>query len=137
MKQDDYLLNQIDLLGKVLAKIIDLLLGRKNETEVFEINQLTLQTNEYGAPIKIIDVLELPNSELIEFLITHNFKIHHIEKLGELFYLLSKDNSNIINCLEKSLILYNYVQNHSLTYSSERVKRITKIEVELATNDSL
>jgi hypothetical protein len=137
MKQDDYLLNQIDLLGKVLAKIIALLLRRKNENEVFEINQISLQTSEHEAPIKIIDLLELPNSELIEFLTIRNFKVHHIEKLGELFYLLSNDNSNTINCLEKSLILYNYAQNHSLTYSSERVKRITKIKVELATNDSL
>ncbi len=137
MKQDDYLLNQIDLLGKVLAKIIDLLLGRKNENEVFEINQLVLQTNEHTAPIKIIEVLELPNSQLIEFLVIQNFKVHHIEKLAELFQLLSNDNTNTINCLEKSLILYNYVQNYSLTYSSERVKRITKIEALLATNDSL
>lgn len=137
MKQDDYLLNQIDLLGKVLAKIIDLLLGRKNENEVFEINQLVLQTNEHTAPIKIIEVLELPNSQLIEFLVIQNFKVHHIEKLAELFQLLSNDNTNTINCLEKSLILYNYVQNYSLTYSSERVKRIAKIEALLATNDSL
>ena len=51
MKQDDYLLNQIDLLGKVLAKIIAQLLKRKTNNEIFEVSEVTIQISEKEARV--------------------------------------------------------------------------------------
>ena len=135
MKQDDYLLNQIDLLGKVLAKIIAQLLKRKTNNEIFEVSEVTIQISEKEAPITIVELLELSNDKLIEFLISHQFQLNHFEKMGELFHLLSNESTHRFNCLNKSLTLYNYVHTHSTTYSSERINRIRKIEEEITRND--
>ena len=135
MKQDDYLLNQIDLLGKVLAKIIEQLLKRKTNNEIFEVSEVTIQISEKEAPITIDELLELSNDKLIEFLIRHQFQLNHFEKMGELFHLLSNKSIHRLNCLNKSLTLYNYVHKHSTTYSTERVNRIRKIEEEITRND--
>ena len=135
MKQDDYLLNQIDLLGKVLAKIIAQLLKRKTNNEIFEVSEVTIQISEKEAPITIVELLELSNDKLIEFLIRHQFQLNHFEKMGELFHLLSNESIHRLNCLNKSLTLYNYVHKHSTTYSTERVNRIRKIEEEIIRND--
>ena len=135
MKQDDYLLNQIDLLGKVLAKIIEQLLKRKTNNEIFEVSEVTIQISEKEAPITIVELLELSNDKLIEFLIRHQFQLNHFEKMGELFHLLSNESIHRLNCLNKSLTLYNYVHKHSTTYSTERVNRIRKIEEEITRND--
>ena len=135
MKQDDYLLNQIDLLGKVLAKIIEQLLKRKTNNEIFEVSEVTIQISEKEAPITIVELLELSNDKLIEFLIRHQFQLNHFEKIGELFHLLSNEPTQRLNCLNKSLTLYNYVHTHSTTYSTELVNRIRKIEEEITRND--
>ena len=132
MKQDDYLLNQIDLLGKVLAKIIEQLLKRKTNNEIFEVSEVTIQISEKEAPITIA---ELSNDKLTEFLLSHEFQLNHFEKMGELFHLLSNESTHRFNCLNKSLTLYNYVHTHSTTYSSERINRIRKIEEEITRND--
>ena len=135
MKQDDYLLNQIDLLGKVLAKIIEQLLKRKTNNEIFEVSEVTIQISEKEAPITIVELLELSNDKLIEFLISHQFQLNHFEKMGKLFHLLLNGSTHRLNCLNKSLTLYNYVHTHSTTYSTERVNRIRKIEEEITRND--
>lgn len=135
MKQDDYLLNQIDLLGKVLAKIIAQLLKRKTNNEIFEVSEATIQISEKEAPITIAELLELSNDELTEFLVSHEFQLNHFEKMGELFHLLSNDSTHRLICLNKSLTLYNYVHTHSTIYSTERVNRIRKIEEEITRND--
>jgi ABC-type Na+ transport system ATPase subunit NatA len=135
VKQDDYLLNQIDLLGKVLAKIIAQLLKRKTNNEIFEVSEVTIQISEKEAPITIAELLELSNDKLIEFLISHQFHLNHFEKMGELFHLLSNKSTHRLNCLNKSLTLYNYVHTHSTTYSTERVNRIRKIEEKIIRND--
>ena len=135
MKQDDYLLNQIDLLGKVLAKIIAQLLKRKTNNEIFEVSEVTIQISEKEAPITIVELLELSNDKLIEFLISHQFQLNHFEKMGKLFHLLSNESIHRLNCLNKSLTLYNYVHKHSTTYSTERVNHIRKIEEEITNND--
>jgi hypothetical protein len=135
VKQDDYLLNQIDLLGKVLAKIIAQLLKRKTNNEIFEVSEVTIQISEKEAPITIVELLELSNDKLIEFLISHQFQLNHFEKMGELFHLLSNGSTQRLNCLNKSLTLYNYVHTHSTTYSSERINQIRKIEEEITRND--
>ena len=135
MKQDDYLLNQIDLLGNVLAQIIAQLLIRKTNNEFFEVSEVTIQISEKEAPITIAELLELSNDELTEFLLSHQFQLNHFEKMGELFHLLSNGSTQRLNCLNKSLTLYNYVHTHSTTYSSERVNQIRKIEEEITRND--
>jgi len=135
MKQDDYLLNQIDLLGKVLAKIIAQLLKRKTNNEIFEVSEVTIQISEKEAPLTVTELLELSNDELTEFLIRHQFQLNHFEKMGELFHLLSNGSTHRLNFLNKSLTLYNYVHTHSTTYSTERVNRIRKIEEEITRND--
>jgi hypothetical protein len=135
VKQDDYLLNQIDLFGKVLAKIITQLLKRKTNNEIFEVSEATIQISEKEAPITIAELLELSNDKLTEFFLSHEFQLNHFEKMGELFHLLSNESTHRFNCLNKSLTLYNYVHTHSTTYSTERVNRIRKIEEEITRND--
>lgn len=135
MKQDDYLLNQIDLMGKVLAKIIALILKKRNDLEIFELSEFSIPIGEKQLPVYIEKLLKSSDNELIELLEKNNVPITNFEKLGDLFYLISNKLNQRLNCLQKSKLLFSYVHTHSKTYSIERVHRIRKIEEEITKND--
>ncbi len=131
MKQDDFVLKQIDLLGKILGKIISDLLNIKNNSEIFDVYQFVSENLKKELNLELDVLLDLNENELIALLtIENHFDSNNIEKIAELFYLLGKSTSKIKAdlCLQKSLVLLNYVDSRTNTYSLERLHKISRIE---------
>lgn len=130
MKQDDYFLKQIDILGRILGKILADLLNLKSQGEVVEIMEITSQSLKSELDLDLNELLNISNSDLIKFLQEDKkFNNGHLEKIAEiLFELGSVINSNFkINVLEKSLTLFDYLNHTSLTYSLDRITKMEKI----------
>lgn len=130
MKQDDYFLKQIDILGRILGKIVSDLLKLKNKGEIMEGIEITTQALKNELDLNLNDILLLQNEKIVEFLQEEKkFDNGHLDKLAEILFILGYDHvsENRINSLEKSLTIYEYLNKNSSTYSPERITRIGKI----------
>jgi hypothetical protein len=72
MVRRDYLQKQIDLLGRVLGKVLTDLLGLKNVGEIIEGIDSTYVALKNELNIDIEDLIELSNEEFIQKLQTEN-----------------------------------------------------------------
>ena len=130
MKQDDFLIKQIDLLGKVLGKILSDLLKHKSNSEIFDVYNFVQENLKNDLNIELESLLSFNEKELIAYLSEiQKFENKHIEKIAEILYLFGDQpkNEKTIVCLEKSLVLYQYIHSTSTTYSHERVAKIDRI----------
>ena len=130
MKQDDYFLKQIDILGRILGKIVSDLLKLKSKGEIMEgIETITLALkNELD--LNLNEIIFLNSKDVLNFLQEEmKFNNDNLEKLADILYILG-DNSNSENkipLLEKSLVIYEHLNKNSTTYFPERIKKIEKI----------
>jgi hypothetical protein len=130
MKQDDYFLKQIDVLGRILGKIISDLLKLKNSEDVMGSIELTNHALKNELDFNLNDMLLLDNKELVNFLkVKMKFNNSHLELFAEILYTLGFDqiSSNKMNILEKSLVIYDYLNKNSDTYSLQRIAKMDKI----------
>lgn len=130
MKQDDYFLKQIDILGKVLGRIFSNLLKLKNKGEREDIIEITNQELKKELDINLNEILQFDSEKFLKFLQNDKqFDIVHLEKMAEILYVLgfNQISDNRSNILEKCLKIYVFVSNSSKTYSVERFNRIEEI----------
>ncbi len=81
MKQDDYFLNQIDILGRVLGKIIADLLQLKSKGQVMEGIEVASEALKSELDLDINDLLLLPIEKLIAVLQNKNkLNLDHLAK---------------------------------------------------------
>jgi len=131
MRQDDYFLRQIDLLGRILGKILTDLLKKKGTGEIMDSVEVTAQALKSELDIDLSSLLLVDNENLVEFLKTEKkFGEQHLEKMAELFFILGQDlkNEKALLFLEKSLTIYEYLNKTSSTYSLDRIYKIDKIK---------
>ncbi|MGC3976903.1 MAG: hypothetical protein QM751_00845 [Paludibacteraceae bacterium] len=131
MAQVDYLKRQFDLFGRVLGKIIAMLLGIKTMEEK---SAYTITTEI------LLDKLHLNLNEIIcfsneDFLIAlskiDGFNSTNLEKLAEILLLLANENQ-ISNLLyKKSLCIYEYLEDKDKSYSLVRQQKINMIRKQL------
>ena len=102
MKQDDYFLKQIDILGRILGKIVSDLLKLKNKGEIMESIEITTQALKNELDLNLNEILLLNNDEFVTFLQEEKkFNNGHLEKIAEILFLLGYENisKNRINSL--------------------------------------
>jgi hypothetical protein len=131
MRQDDYFLRQIDILGRILGKILTDLLKKKGIGEIMDTVEVTAQALKSELDIDLSSLLLVDNENLVEFLKTEKkFGEQHLEKMAELFFILGQDlkNEKALLFLEKSLTIYEYLNKTSSTYSLDRIYKIDKIK---------
>ena len=131
MRQDDYFLRQIDILGRILGKILTDLLKKKGTGEIMDSVEVTAQALKSELDIDLNSLLLVNNENLVEFLKTEKkFGEQHLEKMAELFFILGQDlkNEKVLLFLEKSVIIYEYLNKTSSTYSLDRIHKIDKIK---------
>jgi len=124
MRQDDYFLRQIDILGRILGKILTDLLKKKGTGEIMDSVEVTAQALKSELDIDLSSLLLVDNENLVEFLKTEKkFGEQHLEKMAELFFILGQDlkNEKALLFLEKSLTIYEYLNKTSSTYSLDRI----------------
>jgi hypothetical protein len=127
MKQDDYFLKQIDILGRILGKIVSDLLKLKNKGEIMESIEIITQALKNELDLNLNEILLFNNDEFLKFLQEEKkFNNDHLEKLAEILYILGIDNltENKKTILGKSLIIYEYINKNSTTYFPERIKKM-------------
>lgn len=133
MEQKDYILREIEKIGVMLryllGKMIPLKSVREKNNISEEINNELLENIGYD----ISSLLNISKKEFDEiFKYNKGFNLENIELLAELLYKISQkkpDNSKEI--LQKSLELYEFVNEAGKTFSFEREKQIDKIKNEL------
>jgi hypothetical protein len=136
MQQEDYLKRQIDQLGRALGKILADLLGSGSGGKSFDGMESANHAlmGELGMDIK--DLTIIPIEKFIQTL-QENTKFSHdnLDKLAEIFFLLAeehdmqgKDPKEKRNFYQRSLTIYNYLDNNSLTYSFVRHLRMEQIK---------
>lgn len=131
MRQDDYFLRQIDILGRILGKILTDLLKKKGTGEIMDSVEVTAQSLKSELDIDLNSLLLVNNENLVEFLKTEKkFGEQHLEKMAELFFILGQDlkNEKVLLFLEKSVTIYEYLNKTSSTYSLGRMHKIDKIK---------
>ena len=131
MRQDDYFLRQIDILGRILGKILTDLLKKKGTGEIMDSVEVTAQALKSELDIDLNSLLLVNNENLVEFLKTEKkFGEQHLEKMAELFFILGQDlkNEKVLLFLEKSVTIYEYLNKTSSTYSLGRMHKIDKIK---------
>ena len=131
MRQDDYFLRQIDILGRILGKILTDLLKKKGTGEIMDTVEVTAQALKSELDIDLNSLLLVGNESLVEFLKTEKkFGEQHLEKMAELFFILGQDlkNEKALLYLEKSVTIYEYLNKTSSTYSLDRIYKIDKIK---------
>jgi hypothetical protein len=130
LEQNDFLKKQIDLLGRILGKILSDLLKLKNNGEIQDIIEITNQALINELDLNLNEILYLDNNLIINFLQKEKkFNIDHLEKIAEILFNLGYDHDSKyrINILNKCQTIYTYLNKNSNTYSSERIMRIDKI----------
>jgi hypothetical protein len=131
MRQDDYFLRQIDILGRILGKILTELLKKKSSGEIMDSVEVTAQALKSELDIDLKSLILVGNENLVEFLKTEKkFGDQHLEKMAELFFILGQDikNEKALLYLEKSVTIYEYLNKTSSTYSLDRIYKIDKIK---------
>ena len=131
MRQDDYFLRQIDILGRILGKILTDLLKKKGTGEIMDSVEVTAQALKSELDIDLNSLLLVNNENLVEFLKTEKkFGDQHLEKMAELFFILGQDikNEKALLFLQKSVTIYEYLNKTSSTYSLDRIHKIDKIK---------
>ncbi len=130
MAQQDYILRQIDVLGKIIGKVFSELLGIKNKGEIIEIEILN-QILKSELDMDIYRIFMLSDEELIKFLIEDkNFNFSNIEQTAEILYITGLnlqeiDHINSYKCLNSALNLLEFL---SITDKNLSFNRINKIE---------
>ena len=136
MQQEDYIKRQIDQLGRALGKILADLLGSGSGGHSFDGMEAADHAlkGELGMDLK--DLTVIPMENFIQTLQENaKFSLDNLDKLAEIFFLLAeecdvegKDPEKKRNFYERSLAMYNHLDNTSLTYSFDRHKRMEEIK---------
>jgi hypothetical protein len=135
MEERDYFKRQIDLLGKVLGKLLADLIGKKNDEGFTRGIEITNQVLKDELNIDIPFLISIPKDKIIDFLkIEKGLNDENLELIAEILILnLEKnlDNKieeiNRLNLYEKCLEVYEYIEKSNKTYSFERNMRIKNI----------
>ena len=130
--QQDYLIKQIDQLGRVLGKILANLLGLKNQgivSETIEIVNCSLK-DELGFDFD--ELLAIPTDNFIETLIFEKaFNNQHLNCLADICFetaeLESKQSKQKL-LYQRALLLYEYLEKAENIYSLDRHLKMDKLK---------
>ncbi len=90
MGQEDYVLRQIDILGKILGKVLVDLLGLKNKNEIIEIETFT-KILKSELDLDLEQIFKFSDEEFLKFLNERKYNLSNIEKIAEIFYVVGLD----------------------------------------------
>lgn len=126
MKQDDYFLNQIDILGRILGKIVADLLQLNSPDNVLEIEAIK-EEFQNGLNLDLNELQFVSDEDFLETLLKNpKINLDNLEKLAESFQLISIKSD--INLNSKALSILKYIESVSNTYSAERLAKIKRLE---------
>lgn len=132
MEQRDYLKKQIDMIGLVLGKLLSDLMGMRSTGKLSVGIETTKQSLKTELDIEIDKLIDMPNHEFIHFLqITKNYENENLSKLAEILLLMAdntEDEQRSKKLYEKTLIIFEHLQQTDNVYSFDRKAKIDRIK---------
>jgi len=136
MQQEDWLIRQINQLGRVLGKILSDLLGLKTQGKVGEGIEAAEQALKNELDLNIDDLTTIPTERFIKTL-QEGKKLSEddFDKLADIFFLIAEelsqrgtDDKKKKKLYEKALTIHEYLDKTGSTYSIDRHNKIEKIK---------
>ena len=135
MEKRDYLMQQIEQLGQVLAQMLAFLLGIKNKGEaVLSLDEIR-QTYRDQLDISIELVLETPAEDLIKVLTGKvEFLDSHLDKMGDILketadlYHHADEEESARELYKKALFIFEQLQASGSAFSMERMDKIGQLK---------
>lgn len=133
MEQRDLIKEQIEQLGKVLAKIISGFFRLKSQGKIARGIEVSNERFKEELDIDIEKIIHLHGEELSDYFKKKNLSPEHLEKIidyltevGE--YTMRSDKNSGVKILEKTLELYGIIDLRSKNYSFERTHKEKRIK---------
>lgn len=130
MAQEDKFKREIDRIGLVLAKLLDLMLGTKR----FDSDEIAhfVQQCDTALNIDLEAFLHMPPETAMDYLLQKKFTTENLRLLGHLLYDLAvktDDEHHRLRLLNRALYLYRYVlANNQGTLYLDVMQRIKSME---------
>ena len=134
----DYLMQQIEQMGQVLAQMLAYLLGIKGRGSAsLSLEEMRQQFDDrLNLPLDLI--LDTPREKIIE-LLTGKVKYmdRHLEKMGDVLnetgdlYLSAGHEKSAEDLWAKALQIYEHLQETDKSFSMERMQKITRLHERL------
>jgi hypothetical protein len=131
----DYLMQQIEQMGQVLAQLLAFLLGMKGRGSAsLSLDEIRQQyTDRLNLPLDLI--LETPVENIIQ-LLTEKVKYldRHLEIMGDVLretgdlYEEAGDPDNASELWNKALVIYTHLQDTDKSFSMERMQKISRLK---------
>jgi len=141
MASRDYLIRQIEEMGIFLAHLLRRILKMKEENQQNQIESAVKESLFQELKVDIEQVVMLRNSDFLAVAKEHFTSEDQLEKFADVLMVLGKEIVSTFsvtkaNYLLKALMLFNYLQNTTTSFSYERRNKILEIE-ELAREKGL
>jgi hypothetical protein len=136
VEQEDFIKKQIDQLGLVLGKILSDLLGIKTQGHINERIEIINHTLKNLLDLDVDDMITIPPDKFIDtFQVKNKLTDNSFEMLANILFILGdevdlKNNDKEKNkkLYQRALIIYEYLNSKSSTYSFERHLKVEKIK---------
>ena len=131
MYQRDYILRMIEMIGQLIAAIIGKIRKGEYETASQQLGNLYYDVmKEDASYFRNLDEKDMTKN----LLKLHNYTNDHLEILAELFNVEAElsmargDKTSSIVFSRKSLILFDFIDAETRTYSLERINKMESIK---------
>lgn len=136
MEQRDYLLREINQLGKVLGKMIAGLLRLKQGDVAMQGVEVVNQSLKSEIDLDLDLLMTVEPDRLIGFLIKDKgFNEDNLDKLAEILFMIAgdmtEDNPVRNSYYERCLVIYEYLDKTQQIYSFDRYLKLEQIKTNL------
>jgi hypothetical protein len=138
LQRQDYIIKQIDQLGKVLSKLLADVLGLKHDLKITEADSIVNSVFEKELGFNFDAFLAIKDAEFITFLIFNKFDLASMEEIANLFFEIgtsSTEKEKQTNCFSKAKIIYNYLNTERKTFSFDFMTKLNAMENQIQANE--
>lgn len=141
MASRDYLIRQVEEMGIFLAILLRRVLKMKEENQQNQMETAVKESLFQELKLDIEQIVVLENDDFLAVAKEHFTSENQLEKFADILMVLGKELVSTFsltkaNYLLKALLLFNYLQNTTTSFSYERRNKILEIE-ELAREKGL
>lgn len=127
MERRDFLLDQIEQLGKVLGKILEGFFNQKEPDKINEAAKTAEVQLKEQLDIDVKRMLSATESELADIVHQRKLKAEHIDVLANYFNTIAINSTSLIH-YQTALSLLNIADNIAKTTTFERIAFVEKLK---------
>jgi hypothetical protein len=132
MQTEDYLMRQINQLGRALGKILANLLGLENKGKVDEEVGIVSQQLKEQLDLDLDEIVRIPTEGFPAMLIKEKGCTNeNLNQLADILFIMAEnytgEEEGLRRIHEKCLVIYQFLERSDKVYSMERNERIRYI----------